>query len=51
MEKMMKKVTLYVLTDKVAGIDCSLDTMLNEMEIVDWDIEDLDSDELETFEI
>lgn len=47
----MKKLVLYIHTNKIAGIDCSLDEMIKEMEIVDFSVEDLTKEEREEFEI
>ena len=46
----MKKLILYIHADKVAGIDCSLEEMMEQMEIVDFDIKDLTEEEREEFE-
>ena len=46
----MKKLVLYIHTSKIAGIDCSLDEMMEEMEIVDYEVEDLTKEEREEFE-
>ena len=46
----MKKLILYVHADKIAGIDCSLEKMMAEMEIVDFEITDLTREEREELE-
>lgn len=46
----MKKLILYIHTEKIAGIDCSLEEMMSQMEIVDFEIENLTQEEREEFE-
>lgn len=45
----MKKLILYIHTDKIAGVDCSLEKMMEQMEIVDFEIENLSQEEKEEF--
>lgn len=52
MEK-IRKLVLYVVTDKIAGVNCSLDEALKEENlcVLDYDYEELTPDELEEFEL
>ena len=47
---MKKVIILYVESDKEAGIDCSLLEMLEEMEVLDYEIRPMTKEEVKIFD-
>lgn len=47
---MKKVITLYVEITKEAGIDCSLQEMLDEMSVLDYEIRPMSREEKECFD-
>ena len=47
---MKKVITLYVETTKEAGIDCSLQEMLDGMSVLDYEIRPMSREEKECFD-
>ena len=47
---MKKVIVLYIESNKEAGIDCSLSEMLEEMEILDYEIRPMTKEEIEEFD-
>lgn len=47
---MKKIITLYVETEREAGIDCSLSEMLEEMEVLDYEVRAMTKEEAEEFD-
>lgn len=47
---MKKVVVLYVDSDKEAGVDCSLLEMLDEMEVLDYEVRPMTKTEVKVFE-
>ena len=47
---MKKVIVLYVESDKEAGVDCSLLEMLEEMEVLDYEIRSMTKAEAKVFD-